>query len=185
MIFELIGHSQKGDEELTLQLIEKFKPLLLKYRHKLQYEDAYYDLLVDYLEILQNIHVDNFECKNDGKAVSYLATSIYDSYVKRLKQTILLPSICLYSELSAGQQISLGAIASTNDQYLKCYFECFQNELTAIEYYTVVSIFYSGYTANELVNIFNTFRQAINQAKIRGLTRIKKLYSPRLTGVTK
>ncbi len=66
MTIELISKSQSGDEDATLILIEKFKPLLKKYAYKLSYEDAYNDLLVDFIELIHNIQIYYIYNKDEG-----------------------------------------------------------------------------------------------------------------------
>lgn len=48
MLDETIASAQHNNSESLLALIEKFKPLLKKYAYKLHYEDAYYDLQLDF-----------------------------------------------------------------------------------------------------------------------------------------
>lgn len=51
MLDETIASAQHNNSESLLALIEKFKPLLKKYAYKLHYEDAYYDLQLDFIQI--------------------------------------------------------------------------------------------------------------------------------------
>lgn len=53
MISDLIAEDQNGNSDATLLMIEKFKPLLKKCAYKLYYEDAYNDLLVDFIELIR------------------------------------------------------------------------------------------------------------------------------------
>lgn len=48
MLSEAITSAQHNNPDSLLALIEKFKPLLKKYAYKLRYEDAYYDLQLDF-----------------------------------------------------------------------------------------------------------------------------------------
>jgi hypothetical protein len=59
MTADLINQSQTGNNDATLALIEKFNTLLKKYAYKLFYDDAYSDLLVDFIELLHNIQLDH------------------------------------------------------------------------------------------------------------------------------
>lgn len=49
MLSEAIASAQHNNPDSLLALIEKFKPLLKKYAYKLHYEDAYYDLQLDFI----------------------------------------------------------------------------------------------------------------------------------------
>jgi hypothetical protein len=55
MTIDIIVRSQGGDGDATLLLIEKFNPLLKKYAYKLSYDDAYNDLLLNFIELLHNM----------------------------------------------------------------------------------------------------------------------------------
>jgi len=73
MTIDMILSSQKHDDKATIYLIEKFKPLLKKFASKLSYEDAYYDLLIDFIELIQNIRLETLRNRDEGSIVSYIA----------------------------------------------------------------------------------------------------------------
>ena len=62
MLSEAIASAQHNNPDSLLALIEKFKPLLKKYAYKLHYEDAYYDLQLDFIQIVLSIKNVN-QCK--------------------------------------------------------------------------------------------------------------------------
>ncbi len=49
MLNSTIRNAQKNDEENMLLLIEKFRPLMVKYARKLNYEDAYDDIMLYFI----------------------------------------------------------------------------------------------------------------------------------------
>jgi len=57
MTIDTIIQSQSGRKISTLELVKKFEPLLKKYAYLLDYDDAYNDLLVDYLELIKKMNV--------------------------------------------------------------------------------------------------------------------------------
>lgn len=63
MIIDDIRKSQLGDDTATLNLIEKFKPALKKYARKLETEDAYYDLQVEFLDLISHIDCTTLKTK--------------------------------------------------------------------------------------------------------------------------
>jgi hypothetical protein len=79
MISDLMIQSQAGNIDATLVLIHKFNPLLRKYSYKLFYEDAYNDLLVDFIELIHNIQLDHIRDQGEGSMVSYINKSICGS----------------------------------------------------------------------------------------------------------
>ncbi len=70
MTKDMIALSQKGDRSATLKLIEKFDPLFKKYAYKLYYDDAYNDLLFDFIELLHNILLNRMREISEGTVVS-------------------------------------------------------------------------------------------------------------------
>lgn len=50
MLRELILNAQLGNQDALLAIIEKFKPINMKYARKLNYEDAYEDLILFNIE---------------------------------------------------------------------------------------------------------------------------------------
>lgn len=82
MTKDLIIQSHAGDGSSTLKLIDKFNPLLKKYTYKLNYEDAYNDLLFDFLKFLNTIPLDSIRNPNEGILINYIKKSIHNSYIK-------------------------------------------------------------------------------------------------------
>ena len=75
MLDETIASAQHNNSESLLALIEKFKPLLKKYAYKLHYEDAYYDLQLDFIQIILTINLDAQNQKSEGALVNYMGQS--------------------------------------------------------------------------------------------------------------
>lgn len=176
MLNDVINNSQRGDGNATLSLINKFNPLLKKYSRKLYYEDAYNDLLIDFLELLHDMRTDSLQDRSDAVTVSYIATSIHNSYVRRLAWIKRSQTTLLYSELSEQELYDIESICSTTDKYSECDFSAFKQLLTASELSVITSIFFRGYTTTETAHLLGISRQAINQAKLRALKKIKILY---------
>lgn len=88
MIIDDVRSSQKGDQQAVLDLINKFSPALKKYARKLETEDAYYDLQVEFLDLILNLDCSKLRETGDGAMVQYLSQSIYHAYIKLLRQLI-------------------------------------------------------------------------------------------------
>lgn len=69
MAIDIIVRSQGGYGDATLLLIEKFNPLLKKYAYELSYDDAYNDLLLNFIELLHNMQIKNIHNKSEGSGV--------------------------------------------------------------------------------------------------------------------
>ena len=64
MLGALIQNAQENSEEDMLALIERFKPLMVKYARKLNYEDAYNDIVLCFITLIKSQNL----CKLVSKA---------------------------------------------------------------------------------------------------------------------
>ena len=85
MLCDLIYNAQKGDKEAMLELIQKFSPLFRKYARKLNYEDAYEDIILFYMEMIRSVNLERIVSLEDGAVISYINVSIINYYNKRIK----------------------------------------------------------------------------------------------------
>lgn len=180
MTIDIIVKSQSGDSDSTLMLIEKFNPLLKKYAYKLSYEDAYNDLLLDFIELLHNMQIENIHNKREGSVVSYICTSVHSSYVKRLIEVKRLKNLLLYSDLNDNELYYVESISSTNDVYQEYELSFIKKILTKQELAVIRMILFTGYTATEVANFYGTSRQAVNQMKNRALKKLRTSLSDKL-----
>lgn len=157
--------------------INKFKPLLKKYAYKLYYEDAYNDLLVDFIELIHNINLDHIHDKCEGKMVSYIYKSINSSFIKKLMALKKLHNCILYSELSENQSYYINIISSKNDEYFIHELPDISLVLTKKEFLIIKMIYWSGYTVAEIAFVFGISRQAVNQMKRRALKKLETVFS--------
>ncbi len=176
MISALIEESQNGNSNATLQMVEKFNPLLKKYAYRLYYEDAYNDLLVDFVELLHNIDLDRIQDKGEGKMVSYLCKSINSSYIKKLTAIKKLHSCILYSELTENQLYYVSILSASTDEYFLRELPGISLLLTKTEFSIVKMLYCSGYTIAETAFVFGVSRQAVNQMKKRALKKLETMF---------
>ena len=176
MTIDIIEKSQRGDRDATLKLIEKFNPLLRKYAFRLYYEDAYNDLLADFIELMHNIQLDHIRDKGEGSMVSYICKSIRSSFVKKLTAIRILHSFIFYSELSDNELYYVDVLSSTRDEYFKYDLSDAYSILTKSEMSIVRMIYFSGYTISETAFIHGISRQAVNQMKKRALKKLEIMF---------
>ena len=65
-LYDLLKSAQEKNEEDQLSLIRQFTPLLRKYAYKLNVEDAYEMLLLDFFRLLMTMDVENMHDKTDA-----------------------------------------------------------------------------------------------------------------------
>jgi DNA-directed RNA polymerase specialized sigma subunit, sigma24 homolog len=176
MTADLILESQVGNDNATLLLVEKFNPLLKKYSFKLFYEDAYNDLLTDFLELVHSIQIEAIASKDEGRIISYISASIHNCYVKRLIEMHRRLNCQRFSDLGEGELYYIEVTYSTCDTYQD--YDIFSvKALTKPEKSVINMIYYLGYTPTEISKIIGISRQAVNQMKNRALKKLKTLYS--------
>lgn len=85
-VYTSILLAKAGNSEILIELIKQFKPLLKKYAWKLEYEDAYEDLQLEFIKLVKEFPIENLSLKNDAGVVSYLNKSIYHAFIALSKK---------------------------------------------------------------------------------------------------
>lgn len=173
MIIDQICSSQNGDKHAVVELIEKFTPILRKYARKLDVEDAYNDLVLEFLEIIQNLDCSTIRQKGDGAMVNYLSRSIYHAYIKLLNGIIKNKSQTISID-ELGDKVFYGNYFQNSDIF---YFELPPNLLTKNEEKIFLWIHYFGYSVAEIAQFTGTSRQNINQRKRNAEQKLRKYFS--------
>lgn len=172
MLCELVNKAQIGDENAMIELITRFDPLLKKYASKLNYEDAYEDALLFFIELIKRLRLDTLK---DGVIVTYINVSIVNYYNKKIKKVIGLKKEILISDLTQEQMYYVEVKTAKEDKRdilkeLKVSYFLNENE-----YQVIRLIYMEGYTSAEIARMANKSRQAVNQIKIRALKKIKNI----------
>ncbi len=176
MIKNLIIELQKGSKDAILQLIEKFDPLLKKYAYKLRYDDAYNDLLLEFIQLLKNLRLNVLDNTCEGTLVSYISTSIHSFYIKKSIALKKLHKFVPYSDLSDSELYYIEVVSAISDTYFELDFTNFDYLLTELESSVIKMIYLWGYSVLEIASIYGISRQAVNQTKIRALKKLKYLF---------
>lgn len=173
MIIDDIRSSQQGNQQAILDLINKFSPALKKYARKLETEDAYYDLRVDFLELILHLDCDKLRETSDGAMVQYLSQSIYHAYIKLLRHLIdnKAPTIST-EELTDGLRYQ-NSITYESQHPLFGIPSTLLAPQEADAFYHICIL---GYSAAELARKKGVSRQSINQAKQRALSKLQRYF---------
>lgn len=172
-IYALLVNCQKHDDDSLLEMLGKFKPLLLKYSFKLYYEDAYNDLQLAFIEIIFAIPINRFSelPENEPQIIAYLSKSLYTRYI----------------QLSKKDQ-DLGKCLSFGDEELLDYFETtygddvdlsedvkkYMSYLTPMQQNVILNIYYKGYNDAEIARKLGISRQAVGRTKYRALKILRE-----------
>ncbi len=90
-LYEEIRDAKQSDDALV-KFITRFTPLLKKYAAKLMSEDAYYDLQMDFIELISQLNLEKMKRTDNKALLSYIKKAVYSNYIKRSKM------LCEYRE---------------------------------------------------------------------------------------
>lgn len=170
MISDLI--SRLPEEEACVELLNRFDKLLRKYSRRLKYEDSYEDLRLFFIELIMRLKDSPIVEKGDGYLVKYISVSLNHHYIFLSKNSGKFPM--LFSDISEEQRNHLECISAQEIEHgLSDYFPV--KDLLSEREINILDMHYiQGYSISEIANHFQISRQAINQAKIVAVNKIKK-----------
>lgn len=172
MLRDLICSAQAGDKKAMMELIDKFSPLFKKYARKLDYEDAYEDIILFYMEMIRSMDMDRIASLEDGAVISYINVSIINYYNKKVRKMIQHGKEVALSDLTEEQRHYVEAKAAKTNKTDFLEELGIRNLLSEKEYQIIYLIYEEGYTAAEIAKISQKSRQAVNQLKRRALNKI-------------
>lgn len=173
MLYDLINNVQRDDKEAMAELIDRFQPLLKKYAAKLNYEDAYEDMVLYYIGLIKTINLNQLICTRDEVIVSYINVSIINFYKKKVLKLINSKKEIALSDLTEEQMYYVDVKSAVEDE-TDIFTELgLKNFLNDNECRVIYLIYVEGYTTAEIARLSNKSRQAVNQLKNRALKKIK------------
>ncbi len=174
---ELIRKAQSGDGEALLILLKRFLPLLRKYANKLNYEDAFFDMQLCFIELILTWDLCILRNKSEGALVKYISSSLYHAFCK------------LVGMLTSQKQENVSVDVLVEKQSLALSTSLYHSEsswklptypkglLTRKEEVIIRLIYETGYSAAEISRALNVSRQSVNQCKKRAEKKLLKYYS--------
>lgn len=174
MIKNIIIQAQQSNEKAMLILIDKFKPLLKGYARKLNCEDAYEDILLFFIELINSFKIDRLSTTEDSVIVSYINTSVRNFYYKKISVLVMQRREIVLSNLPENQFHFLESKLSRRDEQSFMLEMGIKEILNTKEYEIIYKIFVKGYTSTEIAHMSNKSKQAVNQMKRRALSKIKE-----------
>ncbi|MFG6322132.1 MAG: hypothetical protein K1W41_11515 [Lachnospiraceae bacterium] len=173
MLDRFIQRAQENSEEDMLCLIEKFQPLMVKYARKLDYEDAYNDIVLYFIRLIKSINLKNLTDTSDRVIVSYINRSITNFYNKKIPKLISRPREIMMSELTEEQQYYIEVATAREDETDIVSEFGLEHMLTAGEQQLIYEVYVEGHSVADLAKKQNRTRQAVNQQRIRAINKIK------------
>ncbi len=173
MLGALIQNAQENSEEDMLALIERFKPLMVKYARKLNYEDAYNDIVLCFITLIKSQNLCKLVSKADNIIVTYINHSIINFYNKKIPKIISRKNEVVMSELTEEQQYFIEVKTAQENEIDIINEYGLTQLLTESEQLLIYQVYVEGYTISELARCQNRTRQAVNQQRIRAVNKIK------------
>lgn len=151
MLVDDILKAQSGSEDATLLLVDRFNPLLKKYARKLNYEDSYNDLLVEFIALIKGIDVSNLNVKGDGSIVSYISKSVCNCYIHKSKaNSEYLRRNFTFSDLSEEEKYYAEVSLSTLDNHDIILKFSLNSILNQHELSIIKKIYLLGYSSTDI-----------------------------------
>lgn len=154
----------KSEKDEMLSLLRQFDPLLKKYAHELRYEDAYNDLQLCFIELIERIKIEGFIGKGEEYLLSYIRKSVVSFSIKLSKK--------MHHRVVELQNDDY----SRSDSYIGLLWCDLQNVLTKDEQQFLVELYFEDISASELAKRGQVSKQAISNKKRRILDKIRNYY---------
>lgn len=174
MLSTLIEKAQGNSEEDMVAIIERFRPLMTKYARKLDYEDAYSDIVLYFINLIKSIKLSHLTEKTDKVIISYINKSIVNFYNKKIPRIISGQKEILMSELTEEQKYYIEIKFASKDETDIINEYGLEGLLNDSERELIYNVYVEGHTIAELAKHQKRTRQAVNQQRIRAINKIKK-----------
>jgi len=175
-LYDMLKSAQDYDEGSQLALIIQFSPLLKKYAYRLNTEDAYEMLLLDFFELFMGMDIDGMRETSDGAFVKYFENSVRNAYIKHLKRIMNDRNTILIDDQSDIQRFYAMKEQAIYDDLFEVEYSDFFDCLTPKETEVLISMYINGYSAAHISRIYEVSRQNVNQIKLKALNKLKKSF---------
>lgn len=177
MLLYVIKKARDGDHESMMELITRFSPLIRKYARILNYEDAYEDLLVEFIDFIYTFKVDNIKEKNDGVLVNYICKVLRNKYIKlsKYKSTLYAAEVHI-DDLPDSQKFMVeNSMVEPPNELLSLKELLPNNLLTKYQQRVILLHYYYGVPISLIAKQEGVTRQNVNKAKNAALRKLKKM----------
>lgn len=166
-----IQQAQKDPSQMEV-LIEKFRPLILKYaRHlnKTERDDAIQDMIVAFILVIKKMEPNKFPQEASEKyLLSYIQKAMYTHFLdlsKRQTQIITMDIDDLVYVERVDDALSPSEMMELREMLA---------DLTALQRKVLVIRYLYGYSDAEIADQLHISRQAVNRAKNRAVAVLKE-----------
>ena len=177
-LHDLLFKAKEGDSSCCLSLIDKFQPLLKKYAYKLDYEDAYNDLLLNFIEFISHVKMNDIRNSDDNTLLSYINRSVYHAFISLSKSNSVLKknSPMSFYEDNDNYNFLWDKYLAEDDEYRQIEYDFLYKVLTKREAEIIIYLFHLSYTVKEISAFYGVSPAAITQAKKNAIKKLKNAY---------
>ena len=177
-LHDLLLKAKDGDSSCCLSLIEKFQPLLKKYAYKLDYEDAYNDLLLEFIAFIKYVKINDIRNSDDITLLSYIKRSVYHAFISLSKSNSILKRDLPISSYSDSDDCDFiwDKYLVANDEYRHIEYDFLYKILTEREAEIIVRFFHLRYPVKEIAAFYGISSAAVTQAKKNAIKKLKNTY---------
>lgn len=165
-ILELIGRRKDNNEEVTAEIIDRFRLTIKKFSRELNYEEAETDLIICLIELIQGSKLDTIE--NEGMIVNYIYNTLRNKKIDLFKKHIKGKA----TNIELNLDILVDNLNTSMEDAI--FIEEALKQLNERQRYIIVSRFIDGYSYNEIAQKLGISRQAINKAKNKAIEIMRK-----------
>lgn len=164
-LYELLLRCRNKDNDAVLDLIEKFKPLVNKYARNSVDDDIENELNLFLIELVRKIPIEKEIFREDKYIIGYIQTSLKHKYIEINKKNYYKNKVDIDKILTLGNECN-----DIESIFIKNMLE----NLTLKEKKIIILRFYKRYSDNEIADMFNISRQAVNGTKRRALKKVER-----------
>jgi len=164
----LTQKAKEGNQTAMLQIIEKFKPLIIKYSKKLffmTFEDASQELIISLIEAIYKME----HLYNEEGIKSYIHKSVTHKYCYLCKQNIKM------NVYDNGDIEDFNIVANEpsfeNDSIMKIEIQIAMENLSDVKQ-KILRLLLQGYSDTEIAKLLKISRQYVNRVKKEILLQI-------------
>lgn len=176
MLLEIIERAKNNDNDAMLEVIGRFDRTIRKYARLLKYEDAYEDIVVEFIAFIHKFQIDKITQRNDGAIVNYICTVLRNKYIELSKRHSAINSHEIsISDLSDEQKyIVENTMVEPSNDLLDLMTYLSGSMLTTYQQRIILLHFYHGLSIAEIAQRESVSRQNINKAKKAALDKLRK-----------
>lgn len=173
---DLIVAAQNSDKQSMMELLTYFEPIINKYTRRMRNdEDFKSDITIYLIELINEIKLSKFRIPNDYAIINYVKNSLYHQYIcLSKKSSVRRVTENNYESEDLDEWIGVDtSFSDTINDFLMD--DVLRNTLTEREYSCIKLMVLDGLSSTQAANILGITRQSANEAKIRALTKLKRL----------